>query len=72
MERAIPTDVSTIKAMGIKKILDKGSITFFSGKEEADIENHEWNDGCVLSAVSDCIILDDFFPYLMNCLFCTI
>jgi len=59
MERVIPTDASTMKAMGNKKILDKGSITFFSEKEEADIGNHEENDGCVLSAASDCIILDD-------------
>ena len=59
MEKVFPTDTSTIKAMGIKKILDKSSITFFSEKEEADIGNHEENDGGVLSAVSDCIILDD-------------
>jgi hypothetical protein len=59
MERVIPTDESMSKAKVIKKIIDKEPITFFSGKDTTDIGKHLKNDGCVLSAVSDCIILDD-------------
>ena len=53
MERVNPTDESMSKAKVIKKILDKEPITFFSGKDTADIGNHLKNDGRVLSAVSD-------------------
>ena len=40
MERVNPTDESMGKAKVIKKILDKEPLTFFSGKDMADIENH--------------------------------
>ena len=51
MERVNPTDESMSKAKVIKKILDKEPITFFSGKDTADIGNHLKNENRLSSGL---------------------
>jgi len=59
MDVAYPTDESMTKATAIIKLLDAQKYVFFSGKESAYINNHKKNDGHILSAHKDCVVVDD-------------